>query len=721
MRRRIRVTGWGLLSAVVVVIAGVVVVGAFLARGDAAAFNRWVDWAAIATVLVAVITGLPALWGKIAGAPAELPDLQMTERELGARVLAEARVARASLIGTDIPGDDAASVPFTRRGSRFREAGGASQGDLTSVLEYYQSLSPQRLVVLGQPGCGKTVLALELQVGLLEARDQDPGVAVAILVSAASYDNGQPWEKWLAAHLAQRYTMTTETMGRLIRDSRILPLVDGVDEMDDPTGPPERAQALVDGLNAWMRGRERAPVVVTCRPREYEALARGIDHATHIEMLPLTGREAASYLRGQLRNEGELARWRGVLECLEVDSDGLLATQLGTPWRLTLALAAFRDHDDPCRLLPSPETTEKRYSHVVDDLLLPGYVTYAVRLHAAGRYNEDEVKDWLTTLANGLAWQGRHGKSGSDIRLDDWWLPDGHLRIRVSHVLLASLPATPWIIGAAVLGNAWCLLPAGAVLLLSATTAGGNASAQRLELKTAFTRRGLRVFRRSVLIGYGQWHVPWAGIAVLFWLATGLRGGLRSLILDYILIAGSMGVLVGVPAGVSRGLTDAFARNAPHAVEPREVIRADGRFRFAVALAVGLLIGLPVGLFFGLLDVGNHALGAALGLAAGLTAGITAALAGAPNWDASLLIAGTTDTGNGGASAWTRYCISVLAGKLRRRGPLRFAEFLDWAQRAGLLRVLGIAYQFRHRQLQDQLTTASPNISIDADETATQS
>lgn len=181
----------------------------------------------------------------------------------------------------------------------------------------------------------------------------------------------------------------------------------------------------------------------------------------------------------------------------------------------------------------------------MDDLLLRGYVTYAVRLHAAGRYNEDEVKNWLTTLANGLAWQGRHGKSGSDIRLDDWWLPDGH--------------------------------------------------------------------------------------------------------------------------------------------------------------------------------TGNHALGAALGPAAGLTAGITAALAGAPHWDASLLIADTTDTGNGGASAWTRYCISVLAGKLRQRGPLRFAEFLDWAQRAGLLRVLGIAYQFRHRQLQDLLTTASPNISIDADETATQS
>ena len=101
------------------------VVGAFLAGGSAA-FNWWVGWAAIAAFLVAVAMGLPALWSKIAGAPAALPDMRMTEGELAARVLAEARVARASLIGTDAPGDDAASVPFIRSGSRFREADGAT-------------------------------------------------------------------------------------------------------------------------------------------------------------------------------------------------------------------------------------------------------------------------------------------------------------------------------------------------------------------------------------------------------------------------------------------------------------------------------------------------------------------------------------------------------------------------------------------------------------------
>ena len=60
--------------------------------------------------------------------------------------------------------------------------------------------------------------------------------------------------------------------------------------------------------------------------------------------------------------------------------------------------------------------------------------------------------------------------------------------------------------------------------------------------------------------------------------------------------------------------------------------------------------------------------------------------------------------GSRGSIAWTRYHIAVVINWMRGRAPLRFGAFLEWAHDAGLLRVSGIAYQFRHRQLQEWLT-----------------
>lgn len=39
-----------------------------------------------------------------------------------------------------------------------------------------------------------------------------------------------------------------------------------------------------------MRGREQAPVVVACRPGEYERLTESVDKARHVELSALTGK-----------------------------------------------------------------------------------------------------------------------------------------------------------------------------------------------------------------------------------------------------------------------------------------------------------------------------------------------------------------------------------------------------------------------------------------------
>jgi hypothetical protein len=137
-------------------------------------------------------------------------------------------------------------------------------------------------------------------------------------------------------------------------------------------------------------------------------------------------------------------------------------------------------------------------------------------------------------------------------------------------------------------------------------------------------------------------------------------------------------MFVGITYGLTCGLSPGLVNRKIHLVSPRDVINTDG----APLAMYGLM--------------GFMAAGEAFGLAGPLAGGIVIALAGG--------LAGGLGSGS---YVWTNYHIAIAVTALRRRGPWRFGRFLDWALDAGLLRVSGVAYQFRHRELQQWLTSRS--------------
>lgn len=191
----------------------------------------------------------------------------------------------------------------------------------------------------------------------------------------------------------------------------------------------------------------------------------------------------------------------------------------------------------------------------------------------------------------------------------------------IVHVCLATLPLAPFLIVLAAQRNLFGIVTLTIALLTVSLLSGSSPEPRRLNIGQIRTRAGLGTLAR--------------------WLAVGLMGGG----LVFGLVVGLMGG--GLMFGLAFGLDD----RTPHALGPRDVIRADGRF--------GLAGGLGGGLAFGLANFGR---------------------------------------------SWTRYNMAVVIAAARHRGPLRFGRFLDWAQRAGLLRISGVSYQFRHRELQDRLT-----------------
>ncbi|WP_431784096.1 NACHT domain-containing protein [Streptomyces chumphonensis] len=132
--------------------------------------------------------------------------------------------------------------------------GAAPVGTLSAITDYYRSLRPGRMVITGAPGGGKTVLALELMLRLLG--DRQPGEPVPVRLSLSGFDPvTQSLERWIAERLARDYPQevrSSRAAQALVADRKIIPVLDGLDEMD-PEEEPHRDPGPAPRLQHYPR------------------------------------------------------------------------------------------------------------------------------------------------------------------------------------------------------------------------------------------------------------------------------------------------------------------------------------------------------------------------------------------------------------------------------------------------------------------------------------
>ncbi|MBT2365921.1 helix-turn-helix domain-containing protein [Streptomyces sp. ISL-10] len=289
-------------------------------------------------------------------------------------------------------------------------------GQLHEVTDTYRRIPSGRLVVLGRSGSGKTILALRFVLDHLKSRSPQEPVPVIFSIGAWN-PTTITLRDWLTAQLtrdhpgyAARGPGRESLASALVESGRILPVLDGFDEMADGLRRP-----ALEALNATT-----LPLLLTSRPAEYAAAVAETDvltSAAAIELTDLTVDDLADYLPRTTRKTGRANpsanAWDPVLtelrEQSQEQSTSPLATVLTTPLMVALARTIYSDtpDHDPASLLDTKRfgSPEKLEDHLLDNFIP---TVYRHRLHrsSAGRphrgFDPERARHWLGYLAHHL-------------------------------------------------------------------------------------------------------------------------------------------------------------------------------------------------------------------------------------------------------------------------------------------------------------------------------
>ncbi|RLI48451.1 MAG: hypothetical protein DRP09_21450 [Candidatus Thorarchaeota archaeon] len=240
------------------------------------------------------------------------------------------------------------------------------------------------LLVLGEPGSGKTTMLLELARDTIARAEQDPIQPIPVVFNLSSWaEKRQPLVEWLVEELNTKYHIPKKIAHLWVENDELLLLLDGLDEIRA-----EHREACVEAINDFRQEHGLAPIVVCSRIVEYEALTTRLKFEGAVLLQPLTPQQVEEYL-AEAESEFSVVR-----EALQHDT----ALQELTQSPLMLSIIALVCRDVSLDEFTSRESFEGRRGH-----LFRIYVKQMFKRRGIKQpYTPEQTINWLSWIANKL-------------------------------------------------------------------------------------------------------------------------------------------------------------------------------------------------------------------------------------------------------------------------------------------------------------------------------
>ena len=269
----------------------------------------------------------------------------------------------------------------------------------TSIVNAYDEAEGE-LLILGAPGAGKSTLLLDLARQLVGRAFADPLYPLPVILRLSSWARERSaLTDWMIEQLSQTYDVPRSLSEQWVKQGRVLPLLDGLDEMKEAARP-----TCIAAINTYHQT-HLTPLVVCSRHTEYEAAATrqrlALQNAVIIQPL------SEAQIEGYLSAAGP--SFTGVRTVLQQeDAFRELAT---TPLMLSVLLLTYQG-------ATASEIAQQGIE--LEQQVWTDYVTRQVAEKGSEkRYPSQRTRAWLSWLAQQMH-QHQQTIFSAEYLQDDW-------------------------------------------------------------------------------------------------------------------------------------------------------------------------------------------------------------------------------------------------------------------------------------------------------------
>jgi hypothetical protein len=269
--------------------------------------------------------------------------------------------------------------------AEFAAAPGQALPEGTPATTVFDRMGSGRtLLIVGEPGSGKTIALLKLAEDAIDRIEPDLRQQIPVVFNLSSWARKpQSIEQWLIQELLEKYQVSKALGKTWVESEALMLLLDGLDEVKA-----EQRNACVQALNQFMQTHGTTEIVICCRIGDYQMLQDRLMLRSAICLQPLTATQIDLYFE---QAGDRLSALKAVLP-----QDEELQELAKSPLMLSVMSLAYQDF--------TPE--QLTVGGKIEDYRQRLFATYIDRMFqrrgTTQQYSRKDSQRWLIWLAQGM-------------------------------------------------------------------------------------------------------------------------------------------------------------------------------------------------------------------------------------------------------------------------------------------------------------------------------